>query len=256
MKNVRLPFARCLVVAALAVAAQGSWAETITVSAAASLKDAFTELAQKYEANNPQDKVQLNFGGSGALFQQIEKGAPVDVFASADEKTMDKAEQAKLVLEGTRQTFVTNTLVLIRPAKGQAQLDSLQALQDKAVARIAIGNPESVPVGRYTKAALEAAQQWDALQPKLILAQNVRQALDYVARAEVDAGFVYGTDAALMKDKVKVAYVVPVEKTVSYPIAVMKTGAQEAAAKRFVALVTSPIGQGVLKSYGFVPAVK
>ncbi|MDO4705626.1 molybdate ABC transporter substrate-binding protein [Allofranklinella schreckenbergeri] len=256
MKNVCFPFARSLVVAALAVAAQGSWAETITVSAAASLKDAFTELAQKYEASNPQDKVQLNFGGSGALFQQIEKGAPVDVFASADEKTMDKAEQARLVVEGTRQTFVTNTLVLIQPAKGQAQLDSLQSLQDKAVARIAIGNPESVPVGRYTKAALEAARQWDALQPKLILAQNVRQALDYVARAEVDAGFVYGTDAALMKDKVKVAYVVPVEKTVSYPIAVMKTGAQEAAAKRFVALVTSPIGQGVLKSYGFVPAVK
>lgn len=242
----------------LLAAGQVAVAETITVSAAVSLKDAFTEIAQKFEAGNPGDKVELNFAASGTLLQQIQKGAPVDVFASADENTMDKAEQARLVVEGTRQTFVRNTLVLIQPTrvKNAARLDSLQALQGGDVQRIAIGNPESVPVGRYTKGALEAAGQWDALQPKFILAQNVRQALDYVARAEVDAGFVYGTDAVLMSDKVKVAYVVPVEKTVSYPIAVMTTGAQQETARRFVALVASALGQEVLKRYGFTPAVE
>jgi len=108
-------------------------------------------------------------------------------------------------------------------------------------------------VGRYTKAALEAAGHWESLQPKVILTQNVRQALDYVARGEVDAGFVYGSDAALMADKVKVSYAVPVKTPVSYPIAVIKNGSNQAGAKRFIAEVTSEPGQKILARYGFVP---
>nr|WP_207226431.1 molybdate ABC transporter substrate-binding protein [Corticibacter populi] len=241
----------------LALLAQGASAETITVSAAASLSDAFKEIAQQYEAQHPGDSVQLNFGASGALLQQIDKGAPVDVFASADEKTMDQAEQKGLLVPGSRQSFVLNSLVLIQPVGSSAAITGLDGLQTDAVARIAIGNPDSVPVGRYTKGALEAAGRWDALQPKLIFTQNVRQSLDYVARGEVDAGFVYGTDAALMKDKVKIAYTVPVEQPVSYPIAVLKSGsqpeAQLQAAQRFVDLVVSPAGQQVLGRYGFLP---
>jgi len=166
---------------------------------------------------------------------------------------MDKAQQAGLVIEGSRQTFVQNTLVLIQPAAGKAQLNSLDALRDKAVQRIAVGNPDSVPVGRYTKASLEAAGQWDALQPKVILTQNVRQALDYVARSEVDAGFVYGSDAALIADKVKVSYTVPVQTPVTYPIAVIKNGGNPTGGKRFIDAVTSAQGQQILSRYGFVP---
>ncbi|MFA7669846.1 MAG: molybdate ABC transporter substrate-binding protein [Burkholderiaceae bacterium] len=228
-------------------------ADTITVSAAASLTDAFKEIAQEFEARNPEDKVQLNFAGSGTLLQQIDKGAPVDVFASADEATMDKAEAGKLIVPGSRQVFVRNTLVLIQPAASMVKLDSLKALQAEGVQRIAVGNPDSVPVGRYTKLALEAAQQWSALQSKVIQTQNVRQSLDYVARGEVDAGFVYGSDAALMKDKVKVSYVVPVEKPVSYPIAAIR-GGKEATAARFIELVASSQGQDILARYGFQPA--
>lgn len=238
----------------LSLAAWSAHAETITVSAAASLTDAFKEIAAHYEQQNPQDKVQLNFGASGTLLQQIDKGAPVDVFASADEATMDKAAASGLVVEGTRATFVRNTLVLIQPEAATLQLDSLEALQNPAVERIAVGNPDSVPVGRYTKAALEAAGQWEVLQPKVILTQNVRQSLDYVARAEVQAGFVYGSDAALFKDKVKISYTVPVAKPVTYPIAVIKTGGQAEAAKRFVDVVTSDWGQQVLARFGFEPA--
>ena len=239
----------------LSLAATGAMAGTVTVSAAASLTDAFKDIAKVYEAANPGDKVELNFGGSGTLFQQIDKGAPVDVFASADEKTMDKAAKGGLVVDGTRLTFVKNTLVLIQPSAGTAKLDSLDALRGDDVKHIAVGNPSSVPVGSYTQAALKAAGQWDALQPKVILTQNVRQSLDYVARAEVEAGFVYGSDAALMKDKVKVSYTVPVQTPVTYPIAVMKNGSNEAAARRFIETVTSREGQAILERYGFVPAV-
>ncbi|WP_156454410.1 molybdate ABC transporter substrate-binding protein [Lampropedia cohaerens] len=237
------------------MAAHSAQADTITVSAAASLTDAFKEIAQLYETQHPQDQVDLNFGASGTLYQQIDKGAPVDVFASADEATMDKAEAAGHVLEGTRQTFVKNTLVLIQPAGSAAALDSLQALQGEQVQRIAVGNPDSVPVGRYTKAALEAAGQWQSLLPKVIQTQNVRQSLDYVARGEVDAGFVYGSDAALMKDKVKVSFTVPVQTPVTYPIAVIQQGGHAEAAKRFIATVTSSQGQEILARYGFQPAV-
>lgn len=254
MKKHVAGFAKSVAALWLACAAHSASADTITVSAAASLADAFKEIAAKFEADHPGDSVQLNFGASGSLLQQIEKGAPVDVFASADENTMNRAEQSGLVMQDTRKTFVKNTLVLIQPVSEATALDSVQALREDAVRRIAVGNPDSVPVGRYTKGALEAAGHWDALQDKVILAQNVRQALDYVARGEVDAGFVYGTDAALMKDKVKVVYTVPVEQPVSYPIAVLKHGQDNAAAQRFVDLVLSADGQAVLASYGFEPA--
>lgn len=246
-------FLRPLAAAVLALGAHVAWAETITVSAAASLADAFKVIAQQYEQRHPGDKVELNFAGSGALLQQIDKGAPVDVFASADQKTMQMAEEKGLVEQGKSQAFARNSLVLIQPKDGKVALADVDGLRAQGIARIAIGNPDSVPVGRYTKATLEAGGQWEALQPKLILAQNVRQALDYVARAEVDAGFVYGTDAALMADKVKVAGVVPTQKPVVYPIAVLKKAPQPEAAQRFMALVLSADGQKVLAQFGFLP---
>ena len=112
-------------------------------------------------------------------------------------------------------------------------------------------NPASVPVGRYSKAALEKAGIWDNIRSKVITTQNVRQSLDYVARGEVDAGFVYNTDAMLMKDKVKVLKTVPTQEPVSYPIAVAASGPQKVEAKRFVQYVLSAQGQGVLNKYGF-----
>lgn len=226
-----------------------SQAGELTVSAAASLTDAFRTIAQDYEARSG-TKVLLNFGASGALLQQIAKGAPVDVFASADQETMNQAQQQNLIAE--RQDFTRNALVLIVPADSRLAVAALGDLGQAGMKRITIGNPASVPVGRYAKRALEAANLWTALEPKLIHAQNVRQALDYVVRGEVDAGFVFATDAAIMKDKVKVALNVPVEVPISYPIARVAAGANAEEARRFIAYVLSPAGQEILARYGFL----
>lgn len=226
-------------------------AAELTVSAAASLTNAFQEIARAFEAKQPDDKVVLNFGASGALLQQIAKGAPADVFASADQETMDRAQQQSLIETAARRDFAANSLVLIVPVEGGKAPTALDELTRAPFERIAIGQPASVPVGRYTKAALEKAGLWRAIEARMIGATNVRQVLDYVARGEVDAGFVYATDAALMPDKVKVAMTVPVTTPVRYPIAPVAGSLDAAAAKDFVEFVLSEPAQAVLAKYGF-----
>jgi len=226
-------------------------AADLTVSAAASLTNAFKDLAPLFEAAHPGTKVLYNFGASGALLQQMDKGAPVDVFASADQETMDQAQGKGLVQAAQRRNFVSNTLVVIVPNTATHVPKAVADLTQPAYQRIAIGLPASVPVGRYTKGVLEAGGQWAAIEPKMVGANNVRQALDYVARAEVDAAFVYATDAALMPDKVKVALTVPTATPVLYPIAPLAASPNAALAARFVEFVASAPAQAVLARYGF-----
>lgn len=242
---------RSLLACALILGAFNARAADLTVSAAASLTNAFKEIAQAYEASHAGSKVLLNFGASGALLQQIAKGAPVDVFASADQETMDQAHKQTLVNAATRRNFVRNTLVLIVPTDSRLTLKSLGDLGQATVQRVAIGNPASVPVGRYAKHALETAKLWPALEAKAINATNVRQALDYVARGEVDAGFVYATDAALMKDKVRVAFEVPLDEAILYPVAATATAPNAADAARFLEFLQSPAAQVILGKFGF-----
>jgi molybdate transport system substrate-binding protein len=243
-------------IAALSMALAAAWgtaahAGDLVVSAAASLTNAFKEVAQGYEKTHAGTKVVLNFGASDVLMQQIVKGAPADVFASADQKAMDKAVAEKAVKPASRVDFASNQIVLIVPADSKANITELKDLAREDVKRVAYGNPASVPVGRYTQGALEAAGLWDAVQAKSVLAQNVRQSLDYVARGEVDAGFVFATDAAIMPDKVKVAVRVPSQTPVTYPIAVTTREAAAKEAESFVAYVLSPAGQEILSRYGF-----
>ncbi|HAT33376.1 MAG TPA: molybdate ABC transporter substrate-binding protein [Janthinobacterium sp.] len=238
--------------ALLATAAVSATAAELVVSAAASLSDAFKEAAKTYETEHPGVKVALNFGASGMLLQQIAKGAPVDVFASADEETMDLAQKQNLFAAASRRNFVRNSLVLIVPADSKFHVKRLEDLGQPGVTRIAISNPASVPVGRYAQRALETAKLWTVFQPKTIATQNVRQSLDYVARGEVDAGFVYNTDAAIMKDKVRVAFQVPLDVAVTYPIAAMNTGANADEARRFVDFILSPPAQAIFGKYGFL----
>jgi molybdate transport system substrate-binding protein len=239
-----------LAIALMTLGGAASAAE-VTVSAAASLTNAFKEIGAAFEKEHAGDKVLFNFAASDPLVQQIAKGAPVDVFASADQDAMDKADTLKLLAPGTRKNFASNSLVLIAPQGGKASLKSVADVAQPAVARITIGNPASVPVGRYAKAALEHAKLWALVEPKLILGTSVRQCLDYVARGEVDAGFVYATDAAIVKDKVMVVATVPTETPVTYPIAVIATGPQAALGRQFADYVQSPAGQAVLAKYGF-----
>lgn len=226
-------------------------ASDLVVSAAASLTNAFKDVAQAYEKEHAGTKVILNFGASDVLLQQIVKGAPADVFASADQKAMDKAVEEKAVKPDTRIDFAANQVVLIVPTDSKANITALKDLTRGDIKRIAYGNPASVPVGRYTQGALQAAGLWDAVQAKSVLAQNVRQSLDYVSRGEVDAGFVFATDAAVMPDKVKVAVRVPSQTPVTYPIAVTARDDAAKEAQSFVAYVMSPAGQEILSRYGF-----
>lgn len=229
----------------------GAAAQQLTVSAAASLTDAFKELGSRFEATKPGATLRFNFAASGVLLQQIQQGAPADVFASADQETMDRAAAQKLIDAGTRRDFAANTLVLVEPVKEGVGIRSLQQLSDAAVKRIAIGKLATVPVGRYTRQSLDAANLWTALEPKFVQADNVRQVLDYVARGEVEAGFVYRTDAALMSDRVRIALTAGGHTPVTYPVAVVAESRQQALARDFVAFLSSDAAQQVLSRYGF-----
>ena len=234
----------------LIASAQASAAD-LTVSAAASLTDAFKSIAAAYEKGRPGTKVVLNFGASGLLLQQLDNGAPVDVFATADAETMDQAQAKSLLLADSRADFARNSLVLIVPAGGKPAVRTLSDLATPAIARVAISNPDTVPVGRYARGALQARGLWSVVEAKMISTQNVRQSLDYVARGEVEAGFVYATDARLMADKVSVVETVPATQPIVYPIAVVRASKQVGPAADFVAFVRSAPAQQILKSFGF-----
>lgn len=242
---------RTLLLALAASLSFASQAADLTVSAAASLTNAFKDIAPLFEAAHPGTKLQFNFAASGVLLQQIAKGAPVDVFASADQETMDQAQAQNLVKPPQRRDFVSNSLVVIVPAASAQLPKAVGELAQPAYGKIAIGLPASVPVGRYTKSVLEGAQLWGAIEPKMVGATNVRQALDYVQRGEVDAGFVYATDAALMADKVKVALTVPTPKPILYPVAPLPAGPNAAMGEKFVDFLFTPPAQAVLSKYGF-----
>lgn len=229
----------------------GAQAQQITVSAAASLTDAFKELGAKFEAGKPGITVRLNFAASGVLLQQIAQGAPVDVFASADPETLDRAATQNLIDAATRRDFATNSLVLVEPSQGGLGLKALADLQQPTVRRIAVGKTATVPVGRYTRQVLEGAGLWTVLEPKFVQADSVRQVLDYVWRGEVEAGFVYRTDAALAGDKVRVVLSPPTANPVRYPLAVVADSRQKALAGEFVAYVQSAAARQVLARYGF-----
>ena len=223
----------------------------ITVSAAASLTNAFSILALKFEEQNPGVTVRTNYAASNPLLRQIEAGAPVDVFASADQETMDKAEQGGFLKPGTRADFIANSLVLIVPVGAKVRPSTAKGLRHETVQKIAIGNPDSVPAGRYARDVLIKAEEWDALSRKYVMGQSVRQVLDYVARAEVDAGIVYASDAYAGRDKVQVMGTLQGHKPIRYPLAVLKGSKEPELAQKFADFVRGPQGQAVLKEYGF-----
>ncbi|MEW6108993.1 MAG: molybdate ABC transporter substrate-binding protein [Nitrospirota bacterium] len=228
-------------------------ADDITVSAAMSLKGPFEELGREFEKTGKGTKVILNFGASGALRGQIEGGAPVDVFASADEKNMDILDREGLLLRDTRSVFAGNSVVLITPVFSSLQIRSFSDLRKNYMKRIAIGNPLTTPVGRYSKEALKHLRIWDHIKDRVVFAENVRQILDYVSRGEVDAGMLYCTDAMIKSREVKVVAEAPEEshEKIIYPIAVMKNAGNEITARAFVKFVISEQGIEILKKYGF-----
>ncbi|MBB6730419.1 molybdate ABC transporter substrate-binding protein [Cohnella zeiphila] len=224
----------------------------LTVSAAASLTDALTEIQKTYEADHPNVKLTFNFGGSGTLEQQIEQGAPSDLFLSAADKNMDALVGKGLIEDGKHAELLENELVVVVPADGGASIGALADLAQDEVKKVAIGIPESVPAGSYAQEALTAAGLWDQVRSKTVQAKDVRQVLQYVETGNTDAGFVYKTDA-LTSDKVKVAFAVdPASYTkASYPIGIVKATKHEAEAEDFYEYLQSKDALDVFVKFGF-----
>ena len=237
-------------VAALALSAS-LHAQALTVSAAASLTNAFQAIGQAYEKTHPGSKITFNFAASGPLLAQIQQGAPVDVFASADQETMNRAATAKLLADGTRADFAHNTLVVIVPSSAAKTPQALPDLAGADFKRIATGTPATVPVGRYTMDAVQKAGLADTLQPRWIFGESVRQVLNYVARGEVDAGFVYRTDALVEPGKTRIAFTAATNSPVSYPIAQVAASKNAEGARQFIGFVRSTQGQDILGKFGF-----
>lgn len=225
----------------------------LMVSAAASLTDCMEELKALYTSQHSNITITYNFGSSGSLQQQIEQGAPADIFFSAGKKQMTALQDAELMQNDTVKEILENKVVLITPKDG-AELDSFEKLTDSSIAKIAVGEPESVPVGQYTQQVFESLKLTDALKPKLILAKDVRQVLSYVEAGEVQAGVVYETDAKI-SDKVVIGCTAPEEshKKVIYPVGVVKETKHADEAKAFVDFLFSDTAKEVFAKYGFSP---
>jgi molybdate transport system substrate-binding protein len=238
------------------IRAQSAPTYEITVSAAISLKNAFEEIGRRFMQTHPEGKVIFNFGASGDLARQIAAGAPVDVFASAAQKDMDDIEKKGLITANSRRGFARNGVVLVKPGSSTLPLQALSDLQRGEIKKIVIGNPKTVPAGRYAEEALRHFNLWGGVRGKLIFAEHVRQALDYVARNEVDAGLVYSTDAMARSKDVTVVTRLPEgsHQPVVYPIGVIKGAKAETLSKAFVDFVISAEGQRILTRYGFITA--
>ncbi|MEA5565022.1 molybdate ABC transporter substrate-binding protein [Anabaena sp. UHCC 0399] len=225
----------------------------LLVSAAASMKDALEDIKPLYQKNNPNINISYNFGASGALQQQIEQGAPADVFISAAKRQVDALEQKGLLLPGTRAILAKNRLVLVVP-KNRTGVTSFYNLRDANIRRVAMGEPRSVPAGQYAQQVLQKLKLLPQIQPKLVYGNNVRQVLAVVESGNADAGLVYSTDAKI-SDKVKVV-VAADEKyhsPIIYPLAVVKSSKNSNAAKEFVQFLTTDNQvKAVLRKYGFI----
>jgi molybdate transport system substrate-binding protein len=225
---------------------------SLLISAAASLKDILEEIKPLYQQSKPNVNISYNFGSSGALQQQIEQGAPADIFISAAKKQVDALEQKGLLVAGTRNIIAKNRLVLVVP-KNSVGITSFYNLKDAKVKKIAIGEPRSVPAGQYAQQVLEKLKIWNQVKPKLVFANNVRQVLASVETGNAEAGLVYVTDAKI-SNKVKVV-VTADEKyhsAIIYPLAVVKRSKNLAAAKEFSQFLSSDQAKTVFKKYGFI----
>ena len=223
----------------------------LTVSAAISLKDALEDIKPIYQKTHQDVELIYNFSSSGSLQQQIEQGAPVDIFISAANKQMDALESKKLLLAGTRQPLLMNQLVLVTP-KDEKKVKKIQDLTQINISRIAMGEPNSVPVGRYTEEVITYYKILDKIRSKIIYAKNVRQVLSYVETDNVNAGFVYLSDAKTSK---KIRLVEVFQKNshtpIVYPIAVLKDSKNPKIAKEFSQFLLNDSAKKVFNKYGF-----
>jgi len=223
----------------------------LTISAAASLKDALSEIVTIYSQAKSNVAIRNNFGSSGNLQQQIINGAPVDVFISAAAKQMDELQKKGLIIPDTRRDLLSNRLVLIVPAD-KNDISDLKDLTTANIKRIAIGDPRSVPVGQYAEQALTKLELFQDVQSKFVLGNNVRQVLQFVESGNAQAGIVYATDVKT-STKVKVVQVLDarLHKPIVYPIAVLQKSTNQPSAKSYLEFLSSEPAKTIFEKYGF-----
>lgn len=243
-------FLSCL--ACAAVMQSAALAVELKVSAAASLTDVLQEIAKGYEKQTG-DKLVFNFAGSSVLARQIQEGAPTDVFFSADEAKMDTLDKQGLLAPGSRKSLLSNALVIVVEKAGGVAIKEAKDLVGPAIRKVALAEPSSVPAGVYAKAYLEKIGLWAAVLPKVVPTENVRAALAAVESGNVEAGFVFKTDAAISK-KVRVAFEAPAGDApkISYPIAVVKGSDHPSEAKRFADYLAGEEAKAEFEKFGFV----
>jgi molybdate transport system substrate-binding protein len=227
----------------------------LNVSAASSLSNVLKAIDALYTKSNPNVTISLNTGASGTLQQQIENGAPADIFLSAATANMDGLQNENLIINNSRKNLLNNTLVMIVPNDSMLGLTSFNDLTLAKVTKIAIGDPKSVPAGIYTKAAFDELGITSRIQSKFILGANVTQVLTYVAGGNVDVGFVYSTDA-LSSTQVKVVANAPadINAQIIYPAAVLKASTHSTAAQAFLDFLSSDQAKALFIQFGFTMA--
>ena len=224
----------------------------LLVSAAASLKDALQELETKYESSHAGIKLNFNYGGSGALQQQIEQGAPTDLFISAAAKNMQGLVDKQLIDAEQQHNLLANELVVVVSADSKLPLLTLEDLRSSSLDKIAVGIPESVPAGAYAKQTLSKHELWEQLVSKMVQAKDVRQVLQYTETGNVGAGFVYKTDA-MTSDQVKIGFTVDAadHDAIIYLIGIVKTTKHMKETEELYQFLQSTEAMDVFMKYGF-----
>lgn len=247
-----LTIALLFALAALPGSVQAAEAELV-ISVAASLTDVAAELRPLFESSHPHIRLRFNFGSSGALQQQIARGAPVDVFISSAQEPMARLQEQGHVAPESVRRVAANRLVLIAPASVEAgSLNGWTGLNAETVRAVAVGNPAHVPAGMYARQMLESLGLWGPLQPKFVFAEDVRQALQYVRIGAVDAGVVYTTDAAVVQG-VKVIAEAPAgsHAPIVYLLARMRSSRQPIQAEAFIEFLFTQEARAVFARHGF-----
>jgi molybdate transport system substrate-binding protein len=229
-------------------------AKPITVSAAVSLTDALTAVAEAY-GRGGRGGVRFNFGASNVLARQIVNGAPVDLFVSADEAQMDLVAAAGLLKDGSRVDVLRNQLAIAVPSDRPRTFRSVRELTDPAFKRIAIGDPAAVPAGVYARQYLEKEGLWDKVQSRIVPTGSVRAALAAVESGAADAAIVYRTDTRVALGAT-VAWIVPADRgpRIVYPAAIVRTSAASEEAKRFLDYLRGEPAARIFQRFGFTLA--
>ena len=237
----------------LLFAAGSAWAQNLVVAVDSSLQPVMLVVARDFEAARSGVKVQWQVGAPGDLLDQMARGKPADVWLGTDTEMSASGLLRKLLLPNPRGAFASNRLVLIEPVSGKPPLQRLSDLAQPEVQRVAMGQVAVEPAGRYARQAIDGQRLWPLVQRKVVSAGDVRQVLKLVATGEVDAGFVYGTDAAEAVQRVRVVQMLQTSAPIAHQAHVAAASRQAALAEAFVAHLRGPAAQAALKAAGFGP---